>query len=885
MATIGQLVINVGMEVADMIGASEKAEKSFSYMVKRMEKDAKIMRKELNNLGADFFTMGEYAVGAAAVGLAAIVKHSFDTADALGKTSDALGISTEKLSQLQFAASLAGVNTEAFNGSMFTMVKNVADASMGLGKAQKAFVAMGIDAQALVTMAPDKQFALIADKIGSIENPAIKAQLAMKIFGDSGAAMLTVMKDGAVGLEDAAAQADALGLSISRVDAAKIEQANDAMQAAGGVFAGVGNTIAIMLAPAIEGLSKDFIKMATDAGGWKDDIKNAFDIIVKVAGYVADAFDGISIVILGMKLGFQGAAFLIIQDAAAIAKSLNVLGLVSDSNATALQLMADDMQKAMDGTKKSIIDLAVKMEKPHDYKKVNAAYKKSSETMAKQSEKFFDKDQALIDSNKALWFKAMDEKAKKNQAMLEKIDQEAQKYINKSVIDTTSGQEKLRAEYDATVEHFSGGTAIQLKAQETAWTIYNNKLKDMNGKVSAEMHDKNYEALKAMVKNTEDMSGEAVDKRKAAMKEMEKRDNEWGKNFKDKFIDATGAAKSMYDKMGELGTAWGKATESTLANAINDGIMGTPKTPEEYGQALGGAMSAAFATLAAETIMTGMADMYVELEAASSVAGSAGGGAYSAAWMAAVVLIFAWLADHYGARIKEINNDTANIITLKVQPNFSTADWDAAFDPIRATVVTWATGHGILYSQSFRDSLKKNLDDSLGSGNAFAWWLKSSMDVFGTFGSYQTSFWEGAKKAIDNVRKSIEDLIETMKKIPGGGGGGGISVPGTNISIPSPFATGGIMTAKGALPLNAYAGGGIADRPQVALFGEGRMNEAYVPLPDGKSIPVTMKGNQQQGGDVILMIDGQVLGKILNAMSQQGRLSLDPIAIRSGYAT
>jgi len=46
-----------------------------------------------------------------------------------------------------------------------------------------------------------------------------------------------------------------------------------------------------------------------------------------------------------------------------------------------------------------------------------------------------------------------------------------------------------------------------------------------------------------------------------------------------------------------------------------------------------------------------------------------------------------------------------------------------------------------------------------------------------------------------------------------------------------------------------------------------------------------MKGNQQQGGDVILMIDGQVLGKILNAMSQQGRLSLDPIAIRSGYAT
>ncbi len=56
------------------------------------------------------------------------------------------------------------------------------------------------------------------------------------------------------------------------------------------------------------------------------------------------------------------------------------------------------------------------------------------------------------------------------------------------------------------------------------------------------------------------------------------------------------------------------------------------------------------------------------------------------------------------------------------------------------------------------------------------------------------------------------------------------------------FANGGIMTPMGPLPLNAYAGGGVASSPQVALFGEGRMPEAYVPLPDGRSIPVQMRG-------------------------------------------
>lgn len=54
------------------------------------------------------------------------------------------------------------------------------------------------------------------------------------------------------------------------------------------------------------------------------------------------------------------------------------------------------------------------------------------------------------------------------------------------------------------------------------------------------------------------------------------------------------------------------------------------------------------------------------------------------------------------------------------------------------------------------------------------------------------------------------------------------------------FADGGVMTRGGPLELHRYAFGGVASRPQLALFGEGRMPEAYVPLPDGRSIPVTV---------------------------------------------
>lgn len=84
------------------------------------------------------------------------------------------------------------------------------------------------------------------------------------------------------------------------------------------------------------------------------------------------------------------------------------------------------------------------------------------------------------------------------------------------------------------------------------------------------------------------------------------------------------------------------------------------------------------------------------------------------------------------------------------------------------------------------------------------------------------------------VRKSItEPLFNSLQS-------GGFSSFITGLL---PFEQGGIMTSAGALPLHRYANGGIANSPQIAMFGEGRKPEAYVPLPDGRTIPVTMSGS------------------------------------------
>jgi hypothetical protein len=73
---------------------------------------------------------------------------------------------------------------------------------------------------------------------------------------------------------------------------------------------------------------------------------------------------------------------------------------------------------------------------------------------------------------------------------------------------------------------------------------------------------------------------------------------------------------------------------------------------------------------------------------------------------------------------------------------------------------------------------------------------------------------------------------------------GGISGPNSLVPI----------LGRASIPFHAYAKGGVANSPQLSLFGEAGP-EAYVPLPDGRSIPVTMQAGKQStsvsGGETV----------------------------------
>lgn len=73
------------------------------------------------------------------------------------------------------------------------------------------------------------------------------------------------------------------------------------------------------------------------------------------------------------------------------------------------------------------------------------------------------------------------------------------------------------------------------------------------------------------------------------------------------------------------------------------------------------------------------------------------------------------------------------------------------------------------------------------------------------------------------------------------GGSGGLLSAGFQLLSTVFSAHGNVMTSSGPVALRRYRDGGVARSPQLSIFGDATVPEAYVPLQDGRTIPVTVE--------------------------------------------
>jgi hypothetical protein len=204
------------------------------------------------------------------------------------------------LSELQYAAKLADVDQETLSGSLEKLQLRLAEVAMeGSGPAALALRRFGLSASSLAAQGPVEAFTQLATIMEGIESPAERAKVAFDLFGKSGQGMLNIIAQGKDGLAGLRQEAADLGNKFTAIDTAKIDEADDAMTRVGLAVSGVGNQLAVKLAPFLTytaDLMVDFMKEGIKAGSF---VSQAMDWVTTGLGW---AVDGVTL----LKTGFHG---------------------------------------------------------------------------------------------------------------------------------------------------------------------------------------------------------------------------------------------------------------------------------------------------------------------------------------------------------------------------------------------------------------------------------------------------------------------------------------------------------------------------------------------------------------------------------------------------
>lgn len=266
-----------------------------------LDKASKSAKKQLSQLKNEFKAgatqaakWGAASSAAAALTAAAIFKSQSKVIDSLGKTADALGVNIEKLQALHHMAELNGVSSEAMSKNLQRMEMRLGEAIRKGGLAAQALSEVGVSLDDIREADPAQQMEMLAKAIGDVENQSVKASIASDIFGRDGLKMLKVLNNlERDGLAPTINELEKLGVSLSRVDAAKVEAANDAIFRSSQVIDGIGKKFTVEMAPIVEAFAQVFIESAKDADGFEDSIDSAFNAVIEGAGFALDAIDGV----------------------------------------------------------------------------------------------------------------------------------------------------------------------------------------------------------------------------------------------------------------------------------------------------------------------------------------------------------------------------------------------------------------------------------------------------------------------------------------------------------------------------------------------------------------------------------------------------------------
>lgn len=276
-----------------ILKATDDTAAAFNSVNKRVDETSRNMAN-IGEAMAKAASVMATATAAVVAGMAYITKQTSDAVDAQAELATALRTSYNSLTNLGLIGKVVGVDVSTMNTSVMKLNDSIADlARGGTGDAAKKLRELGLTAEQLSALDADQRIATIAERIKDVVPAAQQAAFAVDILGrTAGQALLQI--DSAM-VADAATQAERFGVALSDMEVQKIAQVADSMDTINLAMGGIGNSVALSMAPIFAETARQITGAADAMEGFRNVGIGVRSVLVNIVALVADVADVISL--------------------------------------------------------------------------------------------------------------------------------------------------------------------------------------------------------------------------------------------------------------------------------------------------------------------------------------------------------------------------------------------------------------------------------------------------------------------------------------------------------------------------------------------------------------------------------------------------------------
>jgi hypothetical protein len=275
--SLGVLTLDLVAKTSGFVDGLSKAERASAKSSKQFEKDLDKLKGQVKLVTLAF-----------AAGATAMIASSINMADQSRKTAQSIGLTTEALTGLQWAAKQSGVSNEQLATGFKQFSKVIQETSQGLGAGKETFKALGVsitDTSGQLKTS-EQVFFDTANAIAAMQDGFQKTAYAQKLFGESGTKLIPLLNGGQAGIKALTDEAAKLGLVISDDTGKAAELFNDSLSVLNSQFRGTANLVAANVLPIMSELAAAFATSAKEGDGAKRSA-DAFTTGIKAVAQVA----------------------------------------------------------------------------------------------------------------------------------------------------------------------------------------------------------------------------------------------------------------------------------------------------------------------------------------------------------------------------------------------------------------------------------------------------------------------------------------------------------------------------------------------------------------------------------------------------------------------